>query len=176
MIEIVKPKITDAEGLAQVHVKTWQDTYSGLIDDAYLDSLSIAQKAEKWKKRLLENNSDFIYFIAKENDSIAGFIWGGKNREENSEYDAEVIAYYVLPEYQGKGIGRKLFSSFAKEALKRKMNTMSLWVLYGNNTSKIYEHFGGKYIKSKMEEIPSNSGKKYKEDMYAYADLRKLVE
>ena len=176
MIKITKPKIEDVKGIANVTVKTWQHAYRGLINEDYLKNLSIKKRTDSFKKQLSSDSSDFICFIAKKNDKIVGLIWGGKNREQNSKYDAEIYGYYILPKYHGKGIGRKLFSAFAAEALKLGMKNMSLWCLHGNDTAKIYVHFGGKYIKSKMVEIPKNSGQEYQEDMYAFAQLKRLVK
>lgn len=44
--------VDDALEIATVHVKTWQCAYRGQIPDAYLDSLSIEKRTERWKKQL----------------------------------------------------------------------------------------------------------------------------
>ena len=38
----------DALAVARVHVLSWQAAYRGLIDDAYLDSLRPADRAERY--------------------------------------------------------------------------------------------------------------------------------
>lgn len=42
-------KAEDALGIAITHVRAWQSTYKGLLPNAYLDSLSIEDRAEYWK-------------------------------------------------------------------------------------------------------------------------------
>jgi hypothetical protein len=42
-------KVTDAEGIAKIHVETWQHAYREQLPDAFLDSLSIKEKQKFWE-------------------------------------------------------------------------------------------------------------------------------
>jgi ribosomal protein S18 acetylase RimI-like enzyme len=41
---------TDARGIAEVHVRTWQDTYAGHMPAEFLAGLSVDQRAEMWSR------------------------------------------------------------------------------------------------------------------------------
>ena len=43
---------TDAEDLARVHVRSWRETYKGLLPDAYLARMSEAAHARRFGQAL----------------------------------------------------------------------------------------------------------------------------
>lgn len=93
---IIKPMESDSEikGKAYVHWKAWQEVYSGLIDQTYLDNLTIEKctdKAFRWLENLL---------VAKENDRVIGFV--GYGVCENDPFTGEIFAIYILKEYYDK--------------------------------------------------------------------------
>ena len=56
----------------------------------------------------LQDNNNYG-FIAKENNKIVGFIYGYSFLKPNGKYMFYVHSVGVLPNYQGKGIGKELF-------------------------------------------------------------------
>ena len=80
----------EIEGKAYVHWKSWQEAYHGLIDQRYLDGLSL-EKYESNAYRMLDNIA-----IAKDGDAVVGFVSYGKYRKEDLENTGEVFAIYVL--------------------------------------------------------------------------------
>jgi GNAT superfamily N-acetyltransferase len=55
---------------------------------------------------------------------------------------------FILPEYRGKGLGKKLFNACLAEAKRRKCGRME-WVVLGWNTPAIgfYDRLGAKQLK-----------------------------
>ena len=102
---------TDAEikGKAYVHWKSWQEAYSGIVDQRYLDSLTL-DKCEKIAFRRTDN-----VIIAKDGDSVIGFVGFGKYRNDELENAGEVFAIYILSQYYGKGIGYRLMQTALSE-------------------------------------------------------------
>jgi hypothetical protein len=47
-MEIRRAVADDARGIAQVHVKSWQAAYRGLLPQSYLDALSVEQREAFW--------------------------------------------------------------------------------------------------------------------------------
>src|SRR5579862_3639910 len=43
----------DAAALAQVHVESWRETYSGILPQMYLERMSVALHERQWRHRLL---------------------------------------------------------------------------------------------------------------------------
>ena len=101
---IIKRMETDEEikGKAFVHFKSWQEAYSGIVKQAYLDERTI----EKCEEMALNTMDSTI--IAKDGERVIGFVQYGKYNYGDLENAGEIIALYVLADYYGKGIGYRL--------------------------------------------------------------------
>ncbi|KAF0995890.1 GNAT family N-acetyltransferase [Geobacillus sp. TFV-3] len=106
---IRKATWADAPAIASVHVESWKTTYSGIVPDVYLETLTVEEKQTLWEKVLRQ--SDHSVFVAEENGRVVGFTSSGRNRASNGpavQYDGELYAIYLLKGAQGKGFGRQL--------------------------------------------------------------------
>ena len=101
---IIKRMETDEEikGKAFVHFQSWQEAYSGIVKQAYLDERTI----EKCEEMALNTMDTTI--IAKDGERVIGFAQNGKYNYDDLEDAGEIIALYVLADYYGKGIGYRL--------------------------------------------------------------------
>ena len=145
----------DVEGIAYVHFRTWQTTYTGLMPDEIIQGLDINRNRKYWTKNLTSTEEKFVHtktFVAIAEESrdadikkgqIVGFINGGKNRDPKFNVDGEIYAIYILKEMQGKEIGRKLFNSMLEFLKSEKLSSMIIWVLKNNSASKFYSKMGG---------------------------------
>lgn len=132
----ITPMTTEADmtGKAYVHWKSWQETYTGLIDQDYLDNVMNLAKCESiarlWTQGL---------WVAKDGERVVGFVGCGASRD--GEDCGEVYSIYVLQSHQGKGIGYALMNQ-AMEQL-RDCRKVVLWVLRGNEKAiRFYERYG----------------------------------
>ena len=75
----------------------------------------------------------------------------GKSRNEEYPESGEIYSIYILEEYQGLGLGKKLFMIGINELINEGYNTMILNVLNGNNTIKFYEKYCGKKVGEKRD-------------------------
>ena len=107
---IIKRMETDEEikGKAFVHFKSWQEAYSGIVKQAYLDERTI----EKSEEMALSTKNSTI--IATDGECVVGFVQYGKYNYGDLENTGEIIALYVLADYYGQGIGYRLM----QEAMK----------------------------------------------------------
>ena len=131
---------TDSEiiGKAYVHWKSWQEAYPGIVDQRYLDSLTL-DKCEKIAYRWTEN-----IIIAKDGDSVVGFVGYGKYRNDELENTGEVFAIYVLSQYYGKGIGYRLIQAALSELAD--YPKIAVWVLKDNKRAiRFYERCGYRF-------------------------------
>lgn len=134
---IIKPMESPAEteGKAYVHWKSWQETYPGLVDQTYLDSLTLEKCraiARQWPDNLL---------VAKDGDRVVGFAGYGAHGDKTLPDTGEVFAIYVLREYHGTGVGLELMQA-ALEKLSP-YRRFAVWVLKGNGRAiRFYEKCG----------------------------------
>lgn len=126
----------DADARGYVHWKSWQETYPGLVDDAYLSACMTLEKCQEIARQRPENT-----LIAELNGKIVGFSCYCPCRDTDMSGCGEIQSIYVLKEAQGLGIGRKLMdAAIAKLA---DYSTIVLWVLQGNDPAiDFYEHYG----------------------------------
>lgn len=133
----IKPMETQAEieGKAYVHWISWQEAYRELIDEAYLNSMTLEKCtsiAFKWQDNIL---------VAKDGDKVIGFIGYGEHGDSALPRTGEVFAIYILSEYYGKGVGYALM----QQALQKlsQYERVALWVLKGNKRAiRFYEKCG----------------------------------
>ena len=93
---------SDAHSISRVYVKTWQDTYLGIVPYAYLTTMSIPQLAQAFLSDLKSNH--VVSFIAEDRGRVVGFITGGYETNGDSIYCGEIYTLYVLNKYQRQGV------------------------------------------------------------------------
>lgn len=166
-IKIEAMTINDSKSVAEIHTKSWQFAYKGIVPQEFLDGIDTKKREENWTKGMIEDPS-LIRLVAKDdNNNILGFVCGLHNREKNIQIDSELWAIYVHPEKIKHGIGKLLFSSFIDKLRIKNFSTMNVWVLEKNNNARsFYEKMGGALSKYKKEiEI---GGEKLMEVSYEY--------
>lgn len=110
----------DAAAIARVHVDSWLTTYSGLVSEKYLQSLSVERRKLMWDSILEQLPPDQTLIVAEtEEQGIVGFLHAGNSREPEMGYDYEIYAVYLSAEVQGRGLGRKLFGRMEAEMRAR---------------------------------------------------------
>ena len=171
------PSPDDAHALAVMHIASWHETYTGLLPDKILSSLSVESRAAAWSKILLEpaTTHSTVVFLAEHQETIIGFGSCGAQRTESLKekgYDGEISGVYVLRELQKRKIGTKLFRSMSSDLIRRGFKAAALWVLRENlRARRFYEHYGGKVI-SERDDV--RDGVVLVELSYGWLDLREL--
>ncbi len=130
---------SDVQGKGYVRWKSWMETYTGLIDQSFLDTRQTLENCIRMARMEKERNIS-TSILAKDNDKVVGFISFGENREDMPN-TGEVYALYVLNEYQNKKIGYKLMMEAIQSLSQYKQ--IVLWVLKGNDKAiSFYEKVG----------------------------------
>ncbi|MBG9587502.1 GNAT family N-acetyltransferase [Cytobacillus firmus] len=168
-MKIRAAKLSDAGGIAKVHVDSWRTTYKNIIPEEFLENLSYQSREELWINIIPKG----IVFVAENDEGqIVGFSSGGKERSgDYKEYQGELSSIYILKDFQGQGIGKALVKSVTKELGKSGMNTMLVFVLADNNSTLFYEAMGGKVIDKIEVKI---AGKKLYELVYGWDTIDTL--
>lgn len=127
--------LSDAPDLGAVHVRAWQAAYrDGLMPDEYLDSLSVEDRAEMWRRALdSEPRARSHRFVADDGTGTAvGFILVGPAGGEQAVPEGEVYALNVDPDHWGRGAGTLLLEAGTRALAEEGFTTAVLWVHPGN--------------------------------------------
>lgn len=134
----------DVYGIRKVQKITWLDTYPNNKEGITLediesrfkddDTLEGKKKIEERKERYKDESKQT--WVAEKSGKIIGFCWAG-----NEEGKDRVLAIYILPKYQSKGIGSRLLI----KAFKYLSNSKTIYinvVEYNLNAIKFYKSHG----------------------------------
>lgn len=138
-IEIVEPKLEDAEKILNVQRTTWLATYPN--KEAGIEYKDIEESVSRWKgerikDRLASLAPEQHYWIAKDGEKVVGMCWVFKEQDKNN-----IQAIYVLPEYQGKHVGSALLKAALSWLGDEKDITLGV-VTYNTKAIEFYKRFG----------------------------------
>ena len=144
-ITIREAVLADAAGIARVHVESWRPNYPGIMPQAHLDALSVADREQTWQERLSSSDPSSFTFVAETEDGkIVGFTHGGRDHNGDPDYQAEIQTLYLLKSYQGQGLGRRLLQTAARRLHAEGFSSLFLWVSALNHSAcRFYEALGG---------------------------------
>lgn len=178
-VEIRVATADDIPDIADIHVAGWQGSYGGIVDQDYLDSMTVEMRIEKWTEHFNTNQTNAI--MAYVDDKPAGFADFGalKTAPKGTSkirplYSAEIYAIYLKPEFFRAGIGTALLQSAVEKLKIQKHQSLCLWVLDKNKRGcGFYEKMGGQRVGNMMIEIGPN---KLKEVCYAWRDINEVLK
>jgi GNAT superfamily N-acetyltransferase len=159
--------------MAKVHIASWQETYAGLLPDAVLARLSIADEAIRWQRTLDRPGAwhGAVMVVADQNGSVVGYGLCSEQRNallRARGFTGEISEVYLLRRVQRQGAGTDLMKAMAGALRERGHRAVSLWVLQQNGPARrFYEHLGGTLVAEKRGALP--------EVAYGWSDLRRLM-
>jgi Acetyltransferase (GNAT) family len=106
MVEVRRAVPEDAAPIADIHVRTWQVAYRGLMPDELLQGLSVTRREKVWRKALTGEQGTAV-FVAVEDGVVRGFCAvSAPSRDDEADDVAEIGAIYVEPDaWRGPGWG-----------------------------------------------------------------------
>jgi GNAT superfamily N-acetyltransferase len=160
--------LSDANEVAEIHVKSWQQSYRSIIDEHYLQNISCGDRLELRNKILQSNDSNQIHLVAVYDGKIIGFCDAGPAFENNATYRGEIYAIYLLEEFKKMGIGQQLLQASHEFLAQKKLLPYVAWVLKANHSAcAFYQKNGGILSGEKIEEIGNKS---YTEVAYIFGN------
>ena len=159
--------VADSLAVAQVHVQSWRESFTGIVPQSFLDKMSVEKRAQSFRTRFA---AAFYRMIIAETpaNGVVGFADFGKGRETNRPYQAELYAIYLLSDFQRQGIGTKLFTLGVESLVADGMNSMYLIALEVSPYKSFYEKMGGRIVDREAVEI---GGTKFTELIYGWDSL-----
>ncbi|MGI9550674.1 MAG: GNAT family N-acetyltransferase [Aurantibacter sp.] len=147
MVAFRSAKETDAEAVAALHAKSWQQNYRGVFSDQFLDQEVVGERLSVWKERLANPPENQFVRLAEIDNKFVGFVCG--YFDDHSEYGTLIDNLHVNSEFIGQRIGEKLMVDAARFLEEKNRTSMYLWVLVNNTKAiRFYERIGGKSLET----------------------------
>jgi hypothetical protein len=81
-INIRPAVLSDARAVAEVHVKTWQAAYRGIIPDDYLKTLSVDGRGVVWHNSIARGTPEL--WVADSQSLVIGWVAFGPSRDADA--------------------------------------------------------------------------------------------
>nr|WP_228047558.1 GNAT family N-acetyltransferase [Saccharopolyspora sp. HNM0983] len=122
----------DARAVARLHVRAWQVAYRGLLPDEHLDSLSVEQRAARYRF----GSGPLTTALARESGDLLGFVTFGPAGDEAGA--GQVHALYVDPAAWRRGTGAALLEHAQNRLRAAGFGAAMLWVLAANDRARSF--------------------------------------
>lgn len=135
----------DAPAIADVHARSWQATYRGLVSDEVIDDVVAgqAERAARIGRTLSDPDTPHHFFVAV-TDRIVGMADAAPSRDADATpTTGELHAIYLAPEALGRGIGRALHDAALEDLSARGFTELTLWVLRENERARRFYQAAG---------------------------------
>ena len=134
----------DSDEIAEIHVRSWQAAYAGLLPAEALAALSIPDRAARWRSWLESPAPGLRVWVAEDDGRIIGFSSTGPSRDSNAtRHHAEVFTIYLAPDVVGRGWGRTLFAHAIDDLRRQGFRSAELWVLTANDRARRFYEAAG---------------------------------
>ena len=158
--------------VATVHVRSWRESFAGLVPQSFLDKMSVEKRTAAFAAGFLDDS--YKMYVAENTEGvIVGFADCGESRESIEGYEAELFAIYLVPEYQRRGVGGELFKRVINALVRRGKRSMYLEALEVSPYRSFYEQMGGQVIERRETEI---EGEMFNLLVYGWEDLVEIIK
>lgn len=131
----------DGRGLAETHGDAWRYAYAGIIPGVTLERM-LARRGPGWWTRM--HDRGFRALVVECDGRLAGYATLGRSRMQTREPCGEIYELYVRPEFQGCGLGRRLFGRARRELGRHGFERLIVWALAENALAcRFYAAMGG---------------------------------
>jgi ribosomal protein S18 acetylase RimI-like enzyme len=152
----------DVPNIAEVHVRSWQAAYRGILADDLLDSLSVTESEGHWRALLSNTKHHWLNLVADDgNGGLAGFcaVTTPKRDAKEDNLLAEVGALYVDPNRWREGAGTAMLIAACEKLNERNWQEVVLWVLPENRRALAFYARYGFTIEEGVEKREERSGR-----------------
>jgi ribosomal protein S18 acetylase RimI-like enzyme len=157
---IREARASDIPALADLHVRTWNATYPDVVQKP-----TYAIRERQWQEAFkVTDGSWFCFVVEVDGGRLVGFAKG--TPADHPEFAGQLSKIYLLSEYQGLGLGRRLVGLVARRFLERGISSMVLFADAQNPSCGFYEALGAERL---LDEKGHFHG------AYGWRDLRRLA-
>jgi ribosomal protein S18 acetylase RimI-like enzyme len=151
LVSIRHAKSDDADALSKVFEEAWREAYLGIIPGLTLDKM-ISRRSRRWWRSTVSRGRPLV--VLDMGQGAVGYASYGRCRDRSLPANGEIDELYLLPEYQGIGLGRRLFKAVRNDLRHRELERIAIWALEENERAcAFYEGMGGQRIARVDERI-----------------------
>lgn len=148
-IGIRKAEARDAEAIADIHHDAWRGAYAGIIPHRALTTM-INRRGPAWWAGAIRRAASVL--VVEIGGTVAGYATIGRNRSRDLRQQGEIYELYVRPEYQGIGLGTRLFAAARERLSAHGLTGLVVWALEDNDGAvSFYRGAGGRDIAEGVE-------------------------
>lgn len=157
-IDIRNAEPRDAAEIADVHHDAWHGAYAGIIPHRALTSM-INRRGRDWWANAVRRAASII--VIEVGGKVAGYATLGRNRARELRQQGEIYELYLRPEFQGIGLGSRLFAAARRRLSERGLRGLVVWALEDNaNALSFYAGAGGRDMAEGVEVFDQRALKK----------------
>lgn len=128
VVTIRPPRPDEAEVLADLHLRTWEETYGGIFPPSAWDDAARAARIRQWTALCGLPRDNWRTAVAE----IGGRPVGIAHTEDDADGGRVLAFIYLLAEAQGSGAGQALLDAVLRD------EPGSLWVLEENPRARAF--------------------------------------
>lgn len=150
----------DAGLLADLHADAWRGAYRGIIPALALERM-IARRGAPWWRAAVGRSPAGVLALTF-SDELAGYVTLGPARRTVSGCRGEIYELYLRPEYQGLGMGARLFGAARSRLKQAGRRGLVVWALAENSLAcSFYAGRGGCVSARSMEQFDGRRLEKF---------------
>jgi L-amino acid N-acyltransferase YncA len=156
--------LANVSALARLHVTAFNETHAPVRMDGPTNEV----RERQWRQAFLSaEGSWFCFVIEDESGELIGFAKGQPYAHpDQPEFAGELNKIYLLRQYHGQGLGRRLLGHVARRFLSQGITSMLLFGDARNRSNGFYEVMGAEKLFAANGEFHGG---------YGWRDLRKLA-
>jgi GNAT superfamily N-acetyltransferase len=143
VIDIRTARAPDAGELADVYAAAWREAYSGIIPSLTLERMIVRRSARWWREAMQRR----AILVLEVGGTVAGYASFAPAPGRSHPGAAEIQELYLRPEYQGLGLGARLFAAALKRIRGRGYGRVLVRALAENDRANgFYARRGGRLV------------------------------
>lgn len=151
MITIIPATIDLLPEVKSIAHRTWPSTFSQILSKEQIDYMLEGMYALETLESLVEEKGH-QYVLAKDETGYLGFCAYEHNVKQSDK--TKIHRIYLLPETQGKGLGKLLLNHVVEQAKAKNEDAVFLNVnKFNDKAIQFYERIGMKKVKEEVIDI-----------------------
>lgn len=163
--------IKDIKDLVELNIKTWKESYKGLLPASFLKLLEknkdmlIKEEEERFIDDKLDGTRKYLFKI---DDISVGYLVIGRCGIEEYNGLGEINALYLINKVKNKGYGKSLFNKALKELKGMGFTEVIIGVIKAAPSNKFFLDRKATFLKENKRYIMDM---KIEENLYLYSLL-----